>query len=92
MRVKDFEKAIEALKCPVVLDEVKLSKGHVRRFFGHNGCTLIMWDESGRGFSCVLHTLEESEMQHDTHKGVVESCYAREPAYDLKFESSTEGM
>lgn len=86
MKIQDFENAITALKCSVVLDEVKLSEGSVRRFFGHKGCTLIMWDESGRGYSCVLHTVEESEMQHDTHKGVVESCYDRDKVYDLKFE------
>ena len=86
MKVRDFENAIVALNCSVVLDEVKLNKGHVRRFFGHKGCTLIMWDESGRSYSCVLHTVEESEMQHDTHKGVTESCYDRDKVYDLKFE------
>ena len=86
MKVQDFEKAIVALNCSVDLDEVKLSKGHVRRFFGHKGCTVIMWDESGRGYSCVLHTVEESEMQHDTHNGVTESCYERDKVYDLKFE------
>ena len=86
MKVQDFENAIVALNCSVVLDEVKLCKGHVRRFFGHKGCTLVMWDESGRGYSCVLHTVEESEMQHDTYKGVAEGCYERDKVYDLKFE------
>lgn len=86
MGVKDFESAIEALNYSVILDEVKLSKGNVRRFFGHKGCTLIMWDEHGYGYSCLLHTVEKSEMQHDTHKGVTESCYYRDKMYDLKFE------
>ena len=86
MKVQDFENAIAALNCSVVLDEVKINKGHVRRFYGHKGCTLVMWDENGRGYSCVLHTVDESEMQHDTHKGVTESCYERDNVYDLKFE------
>lgn len=86
MKVQDFETAIVALNCSVVLDEVKLHKGHVHQFFGHKGCTLIMWDENGRGYSCVLHTIEESEMRHDTHEGVSESCYDRDKVYDLKFE------
>ena len=41
MKVQDFEKAIVALNCSVVLDEVKLSKGHVRRFFGHKGSKFL---------------------------------------------------
>lgn len=86
MKLQDFENSIVALNCSVVLDEVKLYKGHVRRFFGHKGCTLIMWDENGRGYSCVLQTVKESEMQHDTYKGVSESCYDRDKVYDLKFE------
>ena len=86
MKLQDFEKAIIALNSSLVLDEVKLYKNHVRRFYGHKGCTLVMWDENGRGYSCVLQKLKESEMQCDTHKGVSESCYDRDKVYDLQFD------
>ena len=34
MKVQDFEIAIEALNCPIVLDELKLKEGgHVKYFF-----------------------------------------------------------
>lgn len=85
MRVNDFENAVVALNCSVVLDEVKIEKGHVRRFYGHNGCTLVMWDERGIGYSCCLHKVNETEINHDTHDGVTESSYVRDESYDLKF-------
>lgn len=86
MKIKDYEEAIGALECDIVLDEVKLRKGCVHRFFGHKGCTLLMWDDAGRGYSVKLHTVEDGEVTHDTHEGVVESCYERDNVYDLKFE------
>lgn len=86
MKIHDFEDAIAALGCSVVLDEVKLSKGHVRRFFGHRDNMLIMWDENGRGFSCVRCTTEEAETKSASHEGVTERRYDRDKMYDLKFE------
>lgn len=85
MKVQDFERAIIEMNCSIVLDEVKIHKGHVRRFYGHKDCLLIMWDESGRGYSTMLNTVEKTEVRHDTHKGVAESCYDRDVVYDLKF-------
>lgn len=78
--------AIEELNCSVVLDEVKLDKGHVRRFFGHKGTTLVMWHGDGRAFSTQLHTVDADEVTHETHKRVSESSYDRDKVYDLKFE------
>ncbi len=86
MRTKDYEDAVDALSCSIVLDEVVLRRGEVRRFFGHKDHTLLMWDEMGRCFSTVLHTLAPgTEITDSTHEGVTESCYERETAYDLKF-------
>ena len=46
MKVKEFEDAIKRMDSRIVLDEVKLSKGQVRRFYGHIGTMLIMWKEN----------------------------------------------
>lgn len=101
MKIRDFETAICALDCPIELDEVKLQGGHVRRFYGHRapllvyaveankaykGGQLLMWDEFGRAYSCLLNTVGSQEIQHDTHEGVTESCYERDTVFDLKFD------
>lgn len=84
MKTTDFEDAIIKMDSRIVLDEVKLNKGHVRRFHGHIGTTLIMWDEKGKGYTCSLYTVRgKEEMHHDTHVGVTESCYSPEHMYDI---------
>ena len=83
MKIKDYENAIEGLSCPISMDEVRLLKGQVRRFYGHKDRTLIMWDEVGRGFSFVHPN--DIEVNEDTHRGVAERLYERDTVYDLKF-------
>lgn len=83
MKIKDFEKAIDGLNCDISMDEVRLLKGQVRRFYGHKDRTLIMWDEVGRGFSFVHPN--DIEVNEDTHLGVAERFYERDTVYDLKF-------
>ncbi len=86
MKIKDFEDAIDALGCSIVMDEAKLRHGCVDRFYGHKDHTLLMWDEIGRCFSCVLRTIApDAEIDNSTHEGVAVSCYERETVYDLKF-------
>ena len=87
MKVKDFEEAINRMDPRIVLDEVKLSKGHVRRFYGHIGTMLIMWKENGTGHTYFLHTISSEEVSHTTHDGVVESCYDPDHKYDIHFEN-----
>lgn len=87
MKVKDFEDAIKRMDSRIVLDEVKLSKGQVRRFYGHIGTTLIMWKENGTGYTCILHTISPEEVNQNTHDGVTESCYTPEQKYDIHFEN-----
>lgn len=88
MKVKEFEDAIKRMDTRIVLDEVKLSKGHVRRFYGHIGTTLIMWDEKGKGYTCRLYTVQgEEEMHHDAHVGVTESCFEPDNKYDIHFDN-----
>lgn len=83
MKIKDFENAIERLNCDVSMDEVRLRKGQVRRFYGHKDKRLIMWDEVGRGFSFVHPN--DIEVNEDTHRAVAERLYERDAVYDLKF-------
>ena len=73
MRIKDFENAINALNCSIVLDEVKLHNGHVRRFFAHRNDCLLMWDENGHAYS-------STEINADVVR------YERDSVYDLDFE------
>jgi hypothetical protein len=85
MKVSEFEQAVDALGCGIEIDEVKLGvRGNFRRGYGHKGNILIMWDEGGRAFSVLLHTVEAGEVTHETHEGVTESCYERDRVYDLK--------
>lgn len=49
MKIRDFEKAICALDCPIELDEVKLQGGHVRRFFGHRAPVVTVTLEEKKG-------------------------------------------
>lgn len=88
MKTTDFEDAIIKMDSRIILDEVKLSKGHVRRFYGHIGKKLIMWDEEGIARTCILHTVREpEEIDHETHEGVTESCYEHDNKYDIHFEN-----
>lgn len=83
MKVKEFEDAIKRMDSRIVLDEVKIQKGHVRRFYGHIGTMLIMWKEDGTGHTCVLHTNSKEEADHNTHDGVTESLYEPDNKYDI---------
>ena len=87
MKTTDFEDAIIKMDSRIILDEVKLSKGQVRRFYGHIGNMLIMWDEKGRGYSFVLHTSSEQEIDHNTHDGLPDILYVRNNKYDIHFEN-----
>lgn len=88
MKTTDFEDAIIKMDSRIVLDEVKLNKGHVRRFHGHIGTTLIMWDEKGKGYTCRLDTVREpEEIDHETHESVTESFYVRDTKFDIHFDN-----
>ncbi|MBF1462985.1 3-mercaptopyruvate sulfurtransferase [Prevotella pallens] len=51
MKVKEFEKAIDALGRDIVIDEMKLRHSYVRQVNGHKGDLHIVWDEYGRAYS-----------------------------------------
>lgn len=87
MKVQDFEIAIEALNCPIVLDELKLKEGgHVKYFFGHKDYLLLLWDDSGRAFSRNIEGDELAESPFYLLDGVLPvDCYVRDGNFDLKF-------
>ena len=77
---------MDALPCRVVLDEVKLLKGQVKRLFGHKGGTLVMWDDLGRAFSCNVEETDLAESPSYVLDGVLPAdCYVRDAAFDLRF-------
>lgn len=87
MRVQDYEKAVDALNCSIKLDEVRINKGHVTYFFGHKDLLLLLWDDSGRGFSRNIEGDELAESPSYLLDGVLPvDCYVRDAEYDLKFE------
>ena len=85
MKVKEFEDAIKRMDSRIVLDEVKLSKGQVRRFYGNIGNKLIMWDGDGIASTCTVQ--EPEEIDHETHEGVLECFYDPDHKYDIHFEN-----
>ena len=86
MWIRDFEKAVEGLGCEVVIDEVKIRHGHVRRCYGHQGQTLIMWDGAGRGFSLTIFRESSEEELRKMQETLGDNNYERDAVYDLKFE------
>ena len=75
MRIKDFEKAIEALGSGIVLDEMKLRGMHVRVCIGHTDMKYLEWDEFGRAYGREL--VDEGETGYEID---------RIPEFDLKFD------
>lgn len=86
MRIKDFEDAINALKCSLVLDEVKLRNGHVRRFYAHREDCLVMWDENGRAYSAMRNCMGVREEDNGTDADRTVCHYERDGVYDLVFD------
>lgn len=84
MKIKDFEKAIEALNYGVEIDEIKLKGGQVRLALGHNRHTLLLWDENGRGFT--VHYDEPFFCTEENHDYNSYDDYSRDVKFDLKFE------
>ena len=84
MKVEDFEKAVAALDSNIVLDEMRINKGHVRMCYGHTGCTLIMWDETGQAYTVEY---SDGDVDQDTHDMVSDGVYNRDENFDLKFNT-----
>ena len=84
MKTKEFEKAIDLLGLAIVIDEMKLSNGHVRQATGHLENEGIIWNEKGEGFSTEFEWRENKE--DGDLVGVFGSSLERNKLYDLKFE------
>lgn len=83
MKVKDFEKAIEALGC-VTIDAFNLRRGQVRMCLAHTDNDLLKFDGWGRAFSAgKVHT----PVCREDHEVYDEDEYdVRMPAFDLRFK------
>ena len=55
MKVKDFERAIDALSADITIDEMKLRYSDVRQVNAHTNTQLIVWDEHGRALNSSNH-------------------------------------
>ena len=87
MKVKDFEKAIDALSADITIDEMKLRHSDVRQVNGHNSTYTIIWDEYGRSFTANKTVEETYIIPDDEGKTATVNGYPlqRDAAFDLKF-------
>ena len=89
MKVKDFEKAIDALSADIVIDEMKLRHSDVRQVNAHTTNLLIVWDGNGRAFSAKKgseHEIYLTEEEDGKIIGVSGVPIERDKSFDLKFE------
>ena len=86
MKIKDFEKAIEALG----VNGLEISKfsldinGGVAAVYGRMGeSTFLMWDHNGRGFSVTLN-FDLEGVEPPRYPQYLD--YDRDADFDLKFD------
>lgn len=84
MRIKDFEKAIDALNLGIVIDEMKLRHSNVRQVTGHLENEGIIWNEKGKAFSTTFERRESKD--NGELVGVLGKSLERNSFYDLKFD------
>lgn len=83
MKVKDFEKAIEALGC-VTIDSFNLRRGQVRVCLAHTDSDLLKFDGWGRAFSVESVHIPVCREDHEVYD---EDEYdQRRPSFDLEFK------
>ena len=89
MKVKDFERAIDALSADITIDEMKLRYSDVRQVNAHTNTQLIVWDEHGRAFSASKESEREvflPEGEEGNIIGMSGRAVERDKSFDLKFE------
>lgn len=89
MKVKDFERAIDALSADITIDEIKLRHSEVRQVNAHTNTQLIVWDEHGRAFSASKEGEREmflTEGEEGNIIGMSGCAVERDKSFDLKFE------
>lgn len=75
MRVRDFEEAIKAMGPAIVIDEMKLHSGHVRRCYGHKDAMVLMWDKKGEAY--YIEYPYDEPIDHETHEAFPDNTYNR---------------
>lgn len=89
MKIKEFEKAIDALCAGVTIDEMKLKHSNVRQANAHTDSQLIVWDEYGRAFSAGKESEREmflADGEDGNIIGMSGVTVERDKSFDLKFE------
>lgn len=89
MKVKDFERAIDALSTNVTIDEMKLRHSDVRQVNAHTDNQLIVWDEYGRAFSASKGCEKDIFLTEDEDGNIIGmsgTAVQRDKSFDLKFE------
>ncbi|ERK40229.1 hypothetical protein HMPREF9135_0477 [Segatella baroniae F0067] len=89
MKIKEFEKAIDALCAGVTIDEMKLKHSNVRQANAHTDSQLIVWDEYGRAFSAGKESEREmflADGEDGNIIGMSGVTVERDKSFDLKFD------
>lgn len=89
MKVKDFERAIDALSADITIDEMMLRHSDVRQVNAHTTNLLVVWDGNGRAFSARKrneHEIYLTEGEDGKLTGVSGVPVERDKSFDLKFE------
>jgi hypothetical protein len=89
MKVKDFERAINALGTDVTIDEMKLCHSDVRQVNAHTDNQLVVWDEGGKAFSASKngeYWMFLTEGDDGNIAGMSGVPVRRDKSFDLKFE------
>lgn len=89
MKVKDFERAIDALCANITIDEMKLHHSEVRQVNAHTDSQLIVWDEYGRASSASKKSKPDiflTEGEDGNIIGVSGIAVDRDKSFDLKFD------
>lgn len=89
MKIKEFEKAIDALCAGVTIDEMKLKHSNVRQANAHTDSQLIVWDEYGRAFSAGKESEREmflADGEDGNIIGMSGITVERDKSFNLKFD------
>lgn len=89
MKIKEFEKAIDALCAGVTIDEMKLKHSNVRQANAHTDSQLNVWDEYGRAFSAGKESEREmflADGEDGNIIGMSGVTVERDKSFDLKFD------
>ena len=89
MRTEDFEKAIFAMNCEIVIDEMKLRHSNVRQVNAHTNSHLIVWDEHGRAFSASNECRKEIFLTESANGDIASALgtpLERDKSFDLHLE------